>query len=131
MGEKRKVTHPQSLKGREKVDPEKSKNRINNLLLCVHDPTGALLQVNVKYCYPTAKGLEKSLTGPSVSHPWLSFLLTDTGSVVLGKPRRALACEATDGVNTQELTVMLLGCTFIKICKKVQDGIQVVPNRLR
>lgn len=34
---------------------------------------------------------------------------------MLGKARRAFACEATDGVNTQELTVMLLGCTLIKI----------------
>lgn len=34
---------------------------------------------------------------------------------MLGEPRRAFACEASDGVNTQELTVMLLGCTLIKI----------------
>lgn len=87
--------------------------------------------LNMMYCYLAAEGLEKeSLTGISMSHTWLSFLLTNAGSVVLGKSRRAFACEATDGVNTQELTVMLLGCTLVKICKKVQDGIQVVLNRL-
>lgn len=87
--------------------------------------------LNMMYCHLAAEGLEKeSLTGTSMSHTWLSFLLTNAGSVVLGKSRRAFACEATDGVNTQELTVMLLGCTLVKICKKVQDGIQVVLNRL-
>lgn len=34
---------------------------------------------------------------------------------MLGKPRRAFAREATDGVNTQELAVMLLGCTLVEI----------------
>lgn len=69
--------------------------------------------------------------GTSVSRTQLAFLLTNAGSVVLGEPRRAFAREAADGVNTQELTVMLLGCTLVKICKKVQDGIQVVPSRFR
>lgn len=39
----------------------------------------------------------------------LRLLLTDAGSVMLGEARRTLAGEATDGVNAQELTVMLFG----------------------
>lgn len=34
---------------------------------------------------------------------------------MLGKPRRTFACEAADGVNTQELAVMLLSSTLIQI----------------
>lgn len=43
------------------------------------------------------------------------LLLTDAGSVMLGEAGRTLAGEASDGVNAQELTVMLLGGTFIQI----------------
>lgn len=45
----------------------------------------------------------------------LRLLLTDAGSVMLGEARRTLAGEATDGVNAQELTVVLFGQTFIQI----------------
>lgn len=93
------MTHPPKLE-REKVDPEKSKSRINNLLLSVHGPTGAPPHAERDVLLSNSKGIRKeSLTGPSVSYPRLSFLLTNAGSVVLGKPRRAFACEATDGVN--------------------------------
>lgn len=34
---------------------------------------------------------------------------------MLGEARRTLAGEAADGVNAQELTVMLFGRTFIQI----------------
>lgn len=54
-----------------------------------------------------------------------SLPLTNAGSVVLGKSRRTFTCEATNGVNTQELAVVLLSCTLIKIYKKMQDGIGV------
>lgn len=74
--------------------------------------------LNMVSCYLTAE-LVESLRGSAVLQHRASFLLTNAGSVVLGKARRAFACEATDGVNTQELAVMLLGCTLIKICKKV------------
>lgn len=49
----------------------------------------------------------------NVSHRRL--LLTDAGSVMLGEAGGALAGEAADGVNAQELTVVLLGGTFIQI----------------
>lgn len=71
---------------------------------------------------PHSRGRKEPLRGK------LRSLLTDAGSVVLGKPRRAFACEATNGVNTQELTVVLLACTFIEVCKKAQDGSQAVPK---
>lgn len=45
----------------------------------------------------------------------LRLLLTDAGGVMLGEARRTLAGEATDGVNAQELTVMLFGRTFVQI----------------
>lgn len=35
--------------------------------------------------------------------------------MVLGKARRTFTSEAANGVNTQELTVVLLSCTLIKI----------------
>lgn len=41
--------------------------------------------------------------------------------MVLGKSGRTFACEAANGVNTQELAVVLLGCTLIKIYEKMQD----------
>lgn len=53
--------------------------------------------------------------GPTQVDVGCALIVIDAGSVVLGKARRAFACEATNGVNTQELTVVLLGCTFIKI----------------
>lgn len=34
---------------------------------------------------------------------------------MLGKARRTFTSEAANGVNTQELTVVLLSCTLIKI----------------
>ena len=53
--------------------------------------------------------------GPTQVDIRRALIVINAGSVMLGKPRRAFACEATDGVNTQELTVMLLGCTLVKI----------------
>lgn len=53
--------------------------------------------------------------GPTQVDLRSAFIVINAGSVVLGEPRRAFACEAADGVNTQELTVMLLGCTLVKI----------------
>lgn len=44
-----------------------------------------------------------------------ALVVINTGSMVLGKPRRAFTREATDGVDTQELAVVLLCCTLIKI----------------
>lgn len=43
------------------------------------------------------------------------LLLTDAGSVMLGEAGGALAGEAADGVHAQELTVVLLGGTFIQV----------------
>lgn len=37
------------------------------------------------------------------------LVLTDAGSLVLGEARGTLAGEASDGVDTEELAVMLLG----------------------
>lgn len=53
--------------------------------------------------------------GPTQVDLRSAFIVINAGSVVLGEPRRAFAREAADGVNTQELTVMLLGCTLVKI----------------
>lgn len=36
-------------------------------------------------------------------------ILTNAGGVVLGEARGTLAREAANGVNTQELTIMLFG----------------------
>lgn len=44
-----------------------------------------------------------------------TLIVVDAGCVVLGEPRRAFAREATNGVHTQELAVVLLGCTLIEI----------------
>ena len=41
--------------------------------------------------------------------------LTDAGRLVLGEAGGALASEASDGVHTQELAVMLFRRTFINI----------------
>lgn len=46
---------------------------------------------------------------------------TDAGRVMLGEARRTFAGEATDGVNTQELTIMLFGRTLIQIWKKMHN----------
>lgn len=97
----------------------------------MHGPTHAPPYAEHGVVLSGSRGVRKeslTRTGTSMSHTRLSFLLTNAGSVMLGKPRRAFACEATDGVNTQELTVMLLGCTLVKICKKVQDGVQVAEQ---
>lgn len=56
-----------------------------------------------------------AVEGVLTEFPCCGFLLTDTGSVMLGKARRTLAGEATDGVNAQELTVVLFGRTFVQI----------------
>lgn len=134
------------MKGREEVDPKESKiGSVTSHCVCtvqhVHPlPPTPLLSTpphprpkrDMVYCYRTAEGVEKSLRPKeptAVLQTGFSFLLTNAGSVVLGKPRRAFAREATDGVNTQELTVMLLGCTLIEICKKRQDGIYGCPTR--
>lgn len=42
--------------------------------------------------------------------------LTDTCGLVLGKSRGALAGEASDGVHTEELAVVLLGGAFVQVC---------------
>lgn len=42
-------------------------------------------------------------------------MFTNAGGVMLSEARRTLAREATDGVDTQELTIMLFGRTFVKI----------------
>lgn len=42
---------------------------------------------------------------------------TDTGSVMLGKARGTLAGEAADGVDTQELTVVLFCRALIQVWK--------------
>lgn len=42
-------------------------------------------------------------------------VLTDAGSLVLSKARRTFAGEASNGVNAEELAVMLLGRTLIQI----------------
>lgn len=43
------------------------------------------------------------------------FVFTNAGRVVLGEARWTLAREPTDGVDAQELTVVLLGGAFIQI----------------
>lgn len=43
-------------------------------------------------------------------------LLTDAGGLVLREARRTFASEASNGVDTQELAVVLLSGTFINIC---------------
>lgn len=43
-------------------------------------------------------------------------LLTDTGGLVLREARGAFASKASNGVDAQELAVVLLGGTFIDIC---------------
>lgn len=65
---------------------------------------------------------QKNLKESYLPQRVLSSPLTNAGSVVLGKARRTFTSEAANGVNTQELTVVLLSCTLIKIYKKVQDG---------
>lgn len=42
-------------------------------------------------------------------------VFTDAGGLMLREARGAPAGESTDGVHTQELTVVLLGGTFIQI----------------
>lgn len=110
-----------------KVDPEKSKA---GSVTSHRERAARQMQphvLNAAYCYPQRRK-EKSFSEESWVPTQVFLLLTDAGSVVLGKPRRAFAREATNGVNTQELTVVLLGRTFIEICKKVQGGIQAVPK---
>lgn len=46
---------------------------------------------------------------------WWARRLTDAGRVMLGEARGTLAGEATDGVNAQELTVVLFGGTLVQI----------------
>lgn len=41
--------------------------------------------------------------------------LTNAGRVVLGEARRALAVEAPDDVDTEELAVVLLGGTLVQV----------------
>lgn len=43
-------------------------------------------------------------------------LLTNAGGLVLREARGAFASEASNGVDAQELAVVLLGGTFIDIC---------------
>lgn len=71
-----------------------------------------------------SRGARKQfLTGIATFRMGSSHLpLTNAGSMVLGKSRRTFTCEATDGVNTQELAVVLLSRTLIKIYKSMQDG---------
>lgn len=45
-------------------------------------------------------------------------VFTNAGSMMLGEAWRTFAGESTNGVNTQELTVMLFGRTLIQIWKK-------------
>lgn len=42
--------------------------------------------------------------------------LTDAGGLVLREARGAFASEASNGVDAQELAVVLLGGTLIDIC---------------
>lgn len=44
-----------------------------------------------------------------------ALVVINAGSMVLGKPRRAFASKATNGVDTQKLAVVLLSCTLIQI----------------
>ena len=69
---------------------------------------------------PTAEALENKPFNEYL-HRTFPLPLTNAGSMVLGKSRRTFTCEAANGVNTQELAVVLLSCTLIKIYKKTQD----------
>lgn len=44
-----------------------------------------------------------------------ALVVINAGSVVLGKARRTFTREAADGINTQELAVVLFSCTLVKI----------------
>lgn len=59
---------------------------------------------------------------------FLCTLLTDTGSLVLCEARGALAGEASDGVDAQELAVMLLRRTFIQILGRKRKHETSTPN---
>lgn len=67
---------------------------------------------------------------------WLNHLseyviFTNAGCVMLGEARGTLASEATDGVNTQELTVMLFGRALIQIWKwEVQHETSALKKKL-
>ena len=41
--------------------------------------------------------------------------VTDAGGVMLGETRGTFAGEASDGIDTQELTVVLLGRTLVQV----------------
>lgn len=56
--------------------------------------------------------------------------LTDTGSLVLCEARRTLAGEASNGVDTEELAVMLLGRTFIQILEGEKKALNVHQKQI-
>lgn len=60
-----------------------------------------------------------------------AFIVINAGGMVLGKSRRTFTCEAADGVNTQELAVVLLSCTLIKIFAAPSILLQNVAFRAR
>lgn len=55
-------------------------------------------------------------------------VLTDAGSLVLSEARRTLAGEAPDGVDAEELTVMLLGWTLIQILEGQKKRLTVTNH---
>lgn len=57
-----------------------------------------------------------------------ALIVVDAGSLVLCEAGGTLAGEASNGVDTEELTVMLLGRTFIQIFASLSIWLEVVPS---
>lgn len=76
--------------------------------------------------YSNSRTSKQSVKGLATSRiGFFPLPLTNAGCVVLGKSRRTFTCETANGVNTQELAVVLLSCTLIKIYKKMEDGVKL------
>lgn len=100
---------------------QKRPNKANNFPRTgVHGHTHVLTYADLS-SYSNSRGTRKQFLKGIATFPigYLPLPLTDAGSMVLGKSRRTFTCEAANGVHTQELAVVLLGGTLVKIYKKM------------
>ncbi len=82
------------------------------------------------FCYSSLRKTKLFFFWCMVTLIFSCLVLTNTGSLVLCETRRTLAGEASNGVETEELAIMLLGWTFIQILEGKKEELNVHLNQI-
>lgn len=93
--------------------------------------TGVQREALLTLTRETAGGVEAGCSGSTRIRLVVTLVVIDACCLVLSKSRGTLAGEASNGVHTEELAVVLLGGALIQVFAGLSIWLQDVPSRAR